>query len=102
MGSKSMLDAKPFAEMVRGTGCDLYVRVENIVEHKPRGGRGPKEYEQIMRDATAAGARGIYIFNKYDGPTSLRRLGFLDELEDLQAHPSGYGIKEGPGIEMDL
>jgi hypothetical protein len=102
MESTSMLDPKPFAEMVRGTGCDVYLRVENIVEHKRRGGRGPKEYEQIMRAATAAGARGLYIFNNYMGAMSLRRLGFLDEIESAPTGPGGYGVVEGAAIQMGL
>jgi hypothetical protein len=102
MESTAMLDPRPYAELVRGTACEFYLRVENIVEHRRRGGRGPKEYEQIMRDATATGARGIYVYNNYMGTMSLRRLGFLDELRQAPTGPGGYGVIEGPAIVVNL
>ena len=105
--------AGPFVEMVRGTKCKLFGRIEHSMGgHDPRPSenmrdvpvrehRGPKDYERLMKGAIGTGMAGIYTFNQGGQWPAMRRLGLVHELGHRSVCPEVYGVIEGPVISME-
>ena len=112
-GQVGWSDPARFVEMVRGTDCKLFGRIEHVMGgHDPRPSendkvvpvrehRGPKDYEHLMLEALDAGMDGIYLFNQGGQWPALHRLGCRDELPMRVAGPNVFGVIEGPAITMD-
>jgi len=69
-------------------------------EHgKLNGALGPKQIEEGVKWMLDQGAPGIFFFN-YQTWTTLRRLGFREELDLRVKVDEVYGLREGPVVEF--